>query len=33
VTISSPTAAYWYVGVYTYSGTKTAGYTVTATIS
>jgi hypothetical protein len=33
VTINSPTAAYWYVGVYTYSGTKTASYTVKATVS
>ena len=33
VTITSPAAAYWYVGVYTYSGTTTAGYTVTATVS
>jgi len=33
VTISSPTAAYWYVGVYTYSGTKAATYSVKATVS
>ncbi|MCW2600844.1 MAG: hypothetical protein JWM02_2673 [Frankiales bacterium] len=33
VTVTSPAAAYWYIGVYTYSGTKTASYTVTATIS
>ncbi|MCU1594389.1 MAG: hypothetical protein JWO12_1781 [Frankiales bacterium] len=33
ITVASPTAAYWYVGVYTYSGSKTASYTVTATVS
>jgi hypothetical protein len=33
VTITSPAAAYWYIGVYVYSGTKAGSYTVTATIT
>jgi hypothetical protein len=33
VTITSPAAAYWYLGVYVYSGTKAGSYTVTATVS
>jgi hypothetical protein len=33
VTVSAPGANYWYVGVYTYSGSKTASFTVTATVS
>jgi hypothetical protein len=33
VTITSPAAAYWYIGVYVYSGTKAGTYTVTATVS
>ncbi len=33
VTVTSPTAAYWYVGVHTYSGTKSGSYTVTATLT
>ena len=33
VTVANPGAGYWYVGVYTYSGTKTAGFSLTATVS
>ena len=33
VTITSPTAAYWYIGVTTYSGTKSGSYSVTATLT
>ena len=33
VTISNPAAAWWYVGVYVYSGTKALNYTITATYS
>jgi PKD repeat protein len=32
-TITSPAAAWWYVGIYVYSGTKALAYTVTATVS
>ena len=33
VTISNPAAAWWYVGVYVYSGSKAQSYTITATYS
>ncbi|MDX6217720.1 MAG: hypothetical protein QOG99_3304 [Frankiales bacterium] len=33
VTVTSPAAAYWYIGVYVYSGTKAGSYTVTATLT
>ena len=33
VTVANPAANYWYVGVYVYSGSKSASYTVTATVS
>ena len=33
VTVTGPDSGYWYVGVYTYSGTKTAGFSITATVS
>jgi hypothetical protein len=33
VTVTNPAAAYWYVGVYTYSGTKSGAFTVKATVS
>jgi hypothetical protein len=33
ITVTNPAAAYWYIGVYVYSGTKSGSYTVTATVS
>ena len=33
ITVASPAAAYWYIGVYVYSGTKAGSYTVTATLT
>jgi PKD repeat protein len=33
VTINNPAAAYWYVGVYVYSGSTALNYTITATYS
>jgi PKD repeat protein len=33
VTINNPAAAYWYVGVYVYSGSNALNYTITATYS
>ncbi len=33
LTISAPTAGYYYFGVYTYSGTKAGSYTLKATVS
>jgi len=33
VTVANPAANYWYIGVYVYSGSKSASYTVTATVS
>jgi hypothetical protein len=33
VTVTNPGAGYWYVGIYTYSGTKTGTFTVKATVS
>jgi hypothetical protein len=33
VTVSNPGAGYWYVGIYTYSGTKTGAFSIKATVS
>ena len=33
ITVTNPAAAYWYIGVYVYSGSKSGSYTVTATVS
>ena len=33
VTVTSPAAAYWFIGVYVYSGSKAGSYTVTATLT
>ncbi|MGZ4141371.1 MAG: pre-peptidase C-terminal domain-containing protein [Actinomycetota bacterium] len=33
VTINDPAGAYWYVGVYVYSGNTALNYTITATYS
>ena len=33
VTISSPAAAWWYVGVYVYSGSQSLAYQIKATVT